>query len=267
MFLTGMKTETDSNTTALQSIGEVPREYWAKLGQKKIFFGHQSVGYNIIDGIKDILDERDYIKLNIVETQDSVQFDRPVFAHSRVGQNSDPCSKIDSFKSILDNGVGNSVDIAFFKFCYVDVWRNSDVKNIFDCYRSQMEELKIRYPGTMFVHVTVPLRSTPRGVKVALKEQIKSAIGKPGFLDDNLKRQRYNGLLNDAYSEKEPFFDLASVESVTPDGARCYVTKGAEKVFVLVPQYTEDGGHLNEAGRRKVAEQLLITLARLVDWY
>ena len=61
----------------MPSIDDIPREHWAQLAQKKIFFGHRSVGYNIIDGIKDIMAERPYIKLNIVETSDPAQVDHP----------------------------------------------------------------------------------------------------------------------------------------------------------------------------------------------
>ncbi len=43
--------------TTLPSIKGVPAETWQKLSQKKIYFGHQSVGNNIIDGIKDIMKE------------------------------------------------------------------------------------------------------------------------------------------------------------------------------------------------------------------
>ena len=54
----------------LPSIKDVPNSAWKKLSQKKIYFGHQSVGYNIIDGIKDIMKEYPQINLNIVETTD-----------------------------------------------------------------------------------------------------------------------------------------------------------------------------------------------------
>ncbi len=90
-------------------------------------------------------------------------------------------------------------------------------------------------------------------------------IGKPGILDDNRMRLRYNKLLNDAYCETGSVFDLALIESVSPGGFRCYANKGAEKVYVMAPEYTEDGGHLNGSGGRKVAEQLLIILAEMAN--
>ena len=42
-------------------------------------------------------------------------------------------------------------------------------------------------------------------------------------------------------------------------------TKDGENYYSLVPDYTDDGGHLNEKGRKIVAEQLLILLANLSE--
>jgi hypothetical protein len=263
MVMARIKTRTDTNKVTFPSIDDVPKEYWAKLAEKKIFFGHQSVGYNIIDGIKDIISERDYIKLNIAEAREPAAFDRPVFAHSQVGMNTKPFSKIKRFEEIMDSGAGSKVDIAFFKFCYVDIMRDSDPKEIFDGYRDSIKGLKERYPETQFLHVTVPIRSAPKGIKRNLKQSVKLLIGKPGFFEDNMMRRSYNELLKDAYSKTEALFDLALIESVNTGGFRCHAIKGAEKVQVMAPEYTEDGGHLNGPGRRKAAEQLLIILAEI----
>jgi hypothetical protein len=256
-----MKIETESNKTTLPSIADVPTENWVKLAEKKIFFGHQSVGYNIIDGIRDIISVRDQIKLNIVETREPAEFDRAIFAHSRVGRNTDPVSKIESFASIMDAGVGDKVDVAFFKFCYVDIMRDSDPQKILDGYSAAINGLKERYPKTRFLHVTVPMCSPSKGFRRNIRQSVKLLVGKPGVLDDNITRQRYSKLLKGAYSKTEPVFDIALRETVNPGGLRCYAAKGVEKVYVMAPEYTDDGGHLNGEGKRKVAEQLLIVLA------
>lgn len=265
MFVTGIKTRTDTNKITLPSIDDVPEEHWAKLAEQKIFFGHQSVGYNIIDGVEDIIKEREHIKLNIVETCSPAEFDRPIFAHSRVGRNTDPTSKIEGFRNIMDSGVADKVDMAFFKFCYVDVMQDSNPQEILDNYSVAIEDLKARYPQTRFLHVTVPVNSTPRGAKRNLKECVKSLIGKPGILDFNKLRRRYNALLKEAWSQTDPVFDLALIESINPAGFRCYANKGAEKVYLMVPEYTQDGGHLNARGRKRVAEQLLVKLAQIAN--
>ncbi|MHC4721090.1 MAG: hypothetical protein ACYS6I_00125 [Planctomycetota bacterium] len=249
----------------LRRISDVPRHYWTMLAEKKIFFGHQSVGFNIVDGLKDVMKEHDYITLNIVETNDSADFDQPIFAHARVGHNVDTTSKINAFRDIMDNGVGNKADIAFFKFCYVDVMRDSEPKQIFNQYAGAMNELSRRYSRTTFLHVTVPVRSVSRSAKKIAKSLIKKLIGRPGVFEDNVKRWEYNALLNDAYGKQQEFFDLALTETVSLNGFRAYMKKGDQKVFIMLPQYTTDGGHLNEEGRKIVAEQLLIILAELAN--
>ena len=265
MVISGIQTRTDSTKVILPSIDDVPREHWIKLAGKKIFFGHQSVGYNIIDGITDVLNERGYIKLNIIEAREPSAFDQPVFAHSQVGMNTKPFSKIERFVEIMDSGIGNNVDIAFFKFCYVDIMQDSDPQKIFDGYSTALEELKSRYPNTTFLHITVPIRSTPKGAKKFLKQTVKLLIGKPGFFEDNIMRCNYNDLLNNAYSKTGRIFDLAYIEAVNSSGFGCYARKKKENVSVMAPEYTEDGGHLNGLGRKKAAEQLLIILAEIAS--
>jgi len=263
MVLVKMYTDTDKIT--LPAIEDMGRDFWSKLGRSKIFFGHQSVGYNIVDGVTDLLKDFNYINLNLAETCDPVQFGQPIFAHAQVGRNMDPLSKIQSFEEILDSGVGDSIDIAFFKFCYVDIFRDSNPAEIFDNYIATMDGLKDRYPRTKFLHVTVPIRSLPKSAVGGLKQSIKSLVGRPGVLDDNMVRERYNRLLTDTYSGTEPLFDLAMVESVNSKGFRCHKGKGSQKVCVMAPEYTDDGGHLNAVGRRRVAEQLLVILAEVAN--
>ena len=81
--------------------------------------------------------------------------------------------------------------------------------------------------------------------------------------EDNIKRNQFNELIKKEYEEKEPFFDLAKIESSYPSGERASFTKDGKVYYSLVPEYTYDSGHLNEKGRKIVAEQLLIILASL----
>ena len=99
----------------------MPIEYWTKLSQKKIFFAHTELGDQIIDGMEAIVHKYDYIKLNIVRTTDPSAFDRPIFAHAKIGKCMNPNSKIGGFKNVLDGGIGKRADIASLKFCYMDV--------------------------------------------------------------------------------------------------------------------------------------------------
>ena len=50
----------------------VPEHVWQKLSSKKIFFGHQSVGYNIMEGVRDLITESPMIRLNVLEIKDGM---------------------------------------------------------------------------------------------------------------------------------------------------------------------------------------------------
>jgi hypothetical protein len=48
-----------SESVRLPSLNDITEENWAKLAEKRIFFGHQSVGDNIIKGINRIKSTRE----------------------------------------------------------------------------------------------------------------------------------------------------------------------------------------------------------------
>ncbi len=247
----------------LPSLADVPASAWEKLQKKKIYFGHQSVGNNIIKGLKEIGRENPHLRLNIIRIEEFAPLDDPGFYHSAIGRNDYPKSKIEAFAQAMDDGIGNTADIAFFKFCFVDITAETNVQEVFKYYCETMEQLKKKYPKVTFVHFTVPLL---RRNKPSLKSYIKKLIGKgDGFFDDshNITRNKYNQLVREKYLGKEPLFDLAMVESTYQDGSCCAFSANGHTYYALVPEYTKDGGHLNELGQKIVAEQLLIFLARL----
>jgi hypothetical protein len=245
------------------SIRRVPEAQWKKLAEERIYFGHQSVGYNIIEGITDIIKNNPQIKLNIIQTVDPTKFATPFFAHSPVGANGDPKSKVDEFVKFMDAGLGNQVALAFMKFCYVDFTASTDVEKVFQDYRKTFSALKGTYPKTTFIHVTAPL-TAPLSLKDRLKQIIKKIIGRPtASIEDNIKRSQFNDKMRKEYDGKEPLFDLARIESTSPDGTQALFEKDGKTYPHLFPAYTYDGGHLNEMGRKVVAEQLLVFLANL----
>jgi lysophospholipase L1-like esterase len=243
------------------NIANVPAENWQALANKKIFFAHMSVGLNIIDGIRDVMKEHDQIKLNIVETSSPGDMTSPIFAHATLGHNTDPLAKIESFKTLMASISRARPDIAFLKFCYVDIYGHSDTDNIFNAYTKAVAELRQQNPNTAFLHVTTPLCSVPTSLKNRAKMSIKTLIGKDTVVDDNANRDNYNKLLKNAYAESGHIFDLTRAESTDVTGSSCYAKKGKQEVPMMISDYTTDGGHLNEKGRKIVAEQLLIKLA------
>jgi hypothetical protein len=244
----------------LASLGEVSDTTWRSLGTKRIFFGHQSVGANIMEGVADVLRDEPRIGLRVVGDEDSLAGGGGVFAHGRVGRNGDPALKTDDFARLVEGPLRGGVDVAFHKYCYADITEATDVAAVFGYYQTTMARLRAEFPGVVFVHVTTPLVRVQSGPRATLK----LLLGKsPGRYDGNFARERFNDLMRDAYRGKEPLFDLAAVESTRPDGSREAIRSGKQSGYALVPAYTMDNSHLNEVGRRRVAEELLVFLARL----
>ena len=228
----GSTDPTDSTSadaaTALQS-----------LSTKAIYFGHRSVGSNIMDGVEALVAATSGAVPQVVETSDPAAMQRGVFAHSGNGNNGDPASKTAAFATAITGGVGDRVDIAFFKFCYVDFDGSTDVEGVFADYQSQMAALKSAYPSVRFVHFTVPLTT--------------------GSSSDNAVREQFSELVRQTYAGTEPVFDLAKMEATRPDGT----AETVNGVRALVAVYSSDGGHLNAAGAAVVSEALAAFLASI----
>lgn len=235
---------------------------WEKLSGKRIFFGHQSVGYNILEGVEALRKENPSIRLTMVETTDSLRFDSPVFAHAPVGRNGDPGSKCEAFERYLDSGIGARADIAFFKFCYVDIDRETDVEKMFESYKATVRRVKTKYPGLALVHVTVPLTSSEYTLKVRMKSLVKRILGRK---DENVGRGELNDRIRKEYGGSDPIFDLAAIESTSPAGTPVTVPYKGKKYPSMYSGYTTDGGHLNNDGKRVVAEGLLQSLLRAAE--
>jgi lysophospholipase L1-like esterase len=242
---------------------DVPEAIWQKLAEETLYFGHQSVGFNILYGIADVMKAYPQITLKIAETQSPADFQVPLFGHSRVGQNEDPQSKINAFANVLQQGVGTQTDFAMLKFCYVDFAPKTDTSQVFNAYQTAITQLRQQFPNVRIIHLTAPLTVSPQS---GPKAWVKSLLGRPPWdAEENIKRNQYNALLKAEYAGKEPVFDIAEIESTFPNGKRSSFKVDGKEYYQMVPEYTDDGGHLNEKGRKIVAERLLLFLANLVE--
>lgn len=226
---------------------------------RRVYFGHQSVGWNILDGLKKLA-AREGVALTVVEVAGTLEVAPGTFAHGAVEENGNPGRKLESFGRAMTSGQPSPVDIAFMKFCYVDFVADTDSAQLFARYKATLAELRARNPGTTFVHVTTPLTTVQEG----LKALVKRALGRaPGGVRENARREEYNALLRQAYAGREPIFDLAGLESTRADGSKVSVEWSGKPIPVLAAEFTEDGGHLNEAGRLRAARELAAVLARV----
>lgn len=238
----------------------VPAARLAALARARIYFGHQSVGYNLVAGVAALARERPELGLRLVESTATSELRPGTFAHAENGENLHPLTKIRAFEETLEHdGFGAHLDLAFFKFCYVDFTPATDVEAVFAEYQRTLARLHARFPAITFVHVTAPLTVVPSGWKVELKRLLGRADDEDARA--NVARERYNALVRRAYAGREPLFDLASVEATRPDGTTTTFELDGARHPALAPAYAADEGHLDAEGARWAAAHLLAALA------
>ncbi len=249
----------EQTTPPFLTLGSVTTAEWQRLASRRIFFGHQSVGGNVIDGVQELLRANPQIPLRIVQTADPAQMREPAIYHALIGKNEEPATKLSEFKRIVSAGVVDS-GIAMLKFCYIDVSAETDPLALFAEYRRTVDSLRAAHPGLTIVHITLPLQIDP-GTLFHWRTVMWGKVTPYRTL--NGIRARYNSQLRATYGGHEPMFDLARLESTLSDGRIRSASYHGAPVPSLAAEWTTDGGHLNEAGRRRIAEAFLVMLAQL----
>ncbi|MCU0473434.1 MAG: hypothetical protein MUC93_08730 [Bacteroidales bacterium] len=223
------------------------------LSGKRFYFAHQSVGYNIIEGLHGIvLNNKDlsfikivtfeeYLKLKVDEDDKSFYF-----VHSQIGKNEFPELKLDDFQYRIDSLC--QIDAALLKFCFVDINRNTDINLRYNTYINRIRDLEEKHDDIKFVFSTVPLTAKDNYIK----RLIKTLLGRQ---DHNRKRNQFNNLIRGTADIN--IFDIAYLESHHENDTQDL------RVEYLLKEYTFDNGHLNKIGSEKVAIHLLIYLNNL----
>jgi lysophospholipase L1-like esterase len=220
------------------------------LQNKLVVFGHQSIGDNLVNGLQRLAEQAD-VKLAIQE-QRTASASKGV-SHFYIGENGNPASKIQDFAATIDAGAGQGADLALMKLCYADFNATSDGRQLATNYIDSLEALAKRHPQTAFVAVTAPLMAAQTGPKA----WIKRFLGRQpsGYLD-NVRRAEFNAMLRDKYQSSGRLFDLARLESQA-SASSCTVSVDGQVVEALCPEFTDDGGHLNERGQAVMASAFL----------
>lgn len=210
----------------------------------RVFFGHQSVGQNVLDGIRDIYaaDGRP---------------PPPAVEDACIGENEQPLLKIDDFDTRMRAGTAGRVDVAMMKLCYVDVTTHTDVRALFGTYRTTLAGLERDFPTVAFLHITVPLTTEP-GPLARFKARL--AGRRPPGPGQNVHRERLNDLLRREYACR--LVDLAAAESTRPDGTRVTGEHNGSEYHALFDGYASDDGHLNALGARVAATTWITAVAR-----
>ncbi|MEW8508054.1 MAG: hypothetical protein AB2598_15255 [Candidatus Thiodiazotropha sp.] len=230
------------------------------LAGARVFFGHQSVGKNIIHGLEKLSNDIEDVNLTIADYESYQADGSGCFLHTRVGKNREPESKCLDFGRIIDQELNDKIDYALLKFCYVDINKDSNVAKVFDDYRRVMDDLIERHPDIIFVHTTMPLMQNRGGIKIKIKELLGDVHANKL---DNIKRNEFNSLLKETYSNA-PIIDIAESESTYPDGSREEFKMDGKTYYSLIEGYTNDGGHLNDQGQIKVASTFVQGMADII---
>jgi len=220
------------------------------LARVRVFFAHQSVGRDLIQGIAELAAEA-RVPLSVAKLDGGLAGPGPGVFHDNIGKNNEPLGKISEFAEVLKRNEAPGFDVALLKFCYEDLSAGSitDPRALLDQYASRVATLRAAYPNLRIVHVTSPLRADP----AEWKTPIKRLLGWDTYEDaDNRIRGVYNAELRKRFAG-EAIFDIAEAESTLPRGKRSAFASGGNSVFTLAPAFTSDGGHLNARGRQVMA--------------
>jgi hypothetical protein len=134
----------ESVTMATRSITATE---WQAVAKRRIVFGHQSVGANILYGVQYLFKEAG-IQLKVTESRIAAK--GTGITHFSIGRNGDPLSKINDFADVIKSGL--NPDIALMKLCYVDILSSTDAKKLAQDYIASLDSLSSQFPQTVLIH-------------------------------------------------------------------------------------------------------------------
>lgn len=246
-----------SDMRPLPTLDSIPPDARARLSSMQMLFGHQSVGRNVMSGIRELARSDSSVQLPIAALADNASAATGIL-HFEVGTNGDPDSKGAAFAQTVSAHASEGV-LAGYELCYLDFTVASDGDAIFRRYQEVTDSVRGQHPGLRLVHFTAPLTTE----EPAPKRMIKQLLGRTTTRSLNAQRARFNARMRATYEGREPLFDLARAESTLENGRRYAATVEGVPVEALAPEFAADEGHLNERGRRAVASRFLAFLATL----
>lgn len=257
--LTSRGTNKERSMTSQGSVAaDITTDDLAKVSRTKVFFGHQSVGVNVLDGVPGVYAARGMAAPTIEQGGTRPGKDAGFVDHAFIGENEKPLLKIQDFDAKMRSEIGQQVDVAMMKLCYIDIMSNTDVDALFATYRETIAALERDFPKVTFVKVTVPLM-TEQGQLSKLKSRLTGS-DRYGSAE-NAARERLNALIRREYAG-DHLFDLAAIESTAPDGSRAIGTYKGQQYYRLYDGYASDSGHLNGEGARVAATAWLMAVAQ-----
>lgn len=241
----------EAKETSMAPETTVTAAEWQALSGLRVVFGHQSVGRNLLDGLQKLAAQA---QAPLAVTESRTPTGAAGITHFAVGANGDPLAKIRDFAAVIDSAGPDAADVALVKLCYIDFSGDADPGQVAAAYCDTLDALARRHPRTRFVAVTVPLTTVQTGPKAVVKRLLGRV---PDGYAENARRQVFNDVLRTRDGGRH-LFDLAALEA-EPSRRR----HEDQDIQCLDPALTSDGGHLNDAGARRVATQFVHFLAGL----
>lgn len=257
LLVSGALVAAVATAAAAKDAAAPPAAALGRVAQRRVLFAHQSVGASLLAGLQRLAAGAG-VPLRVAEVA-SGQPLGPGVHHFFVPENGDPRRKLASFAKAIQDRAAEPPEIAVFKFCYVDFDAGTDPDALFSEYEATLSDLQRRFPGTTFVHTTVPLTTVQGGLKNGLKRLLGKA---PYGFVENERREAFNAKLRAAHPGPA-LFDLARLEATTAGGGTASSSFGGRSVLQLDPAHTPDGGHLDDAAQDRIAAALAALLAAL----
>jgi hypothetical protein len=221
----------------------VTTEDLTAVARTRVFFGHQSVGMNVLGAVPGVYADHGVSAPPIGYEGTQPGPNGGFIAHEFIGENGKPLVKLEDFDRTMRGGMGRQVDVALMN---VDVDSSMDVDALFARCRDTMGALERDFPNVTFIHMTVPLRT-------------EATWGA-----DNVARERFNALIRGEYAGHH-LFDIAAIESTKPDGTRISGSYDNQGYFALYDGYANGDGfgvHLNAVGSKIAATAFLDAIAQ-----
>ena len=214
---------------------------------KRVVFAHQSVGWQVIQGIQMWADDLGAADPTVIDVESTAMPGSGGFVgHFYAGNNGDPFSKLDELDIWLrTGGHASQIDVFVMKFCYADIRSTSGhtPATMFNAYKATMDALVTDFPSVTFIFSTTAI-----------------VMGENSDGGNNGLRQTYNNMVRNEYDGTGRLWDVADIESTDPNGNKV-LYGGVESLYSGYA--SPDQRHIYGLGRTTVAAPLLSMIALL----
>jgi hypothetical protein len=272
----------DHNSVAL--FEQIPDQYLEAARNTRLLFVDRSVGSNINDGLN-CLAHSSYAAapsgcrrgVTSTEYQPGPRYDRSRWEYAHYGHG----GWSDNFWAFVDmvNSRSDGFDVFNLQASYLTVAPDSGIVDPTQTDYSGyfVSRTDQRFPD-VYDHEEVE-QAHPTKTFIYATSSLARSIGSP-------ESERFNQLMRRyAQEHNKPLFDIADIESHTPQGQPCYDNRdGVEycqsstrcenypddslNLAAICQDYTTEinGGHLSNPGRLRVAKAFWVLIAQLAGW-